>query len=164
MAGVTPTIILLIPTLMSLGCQTLRVTRGAEAVPEWVTNSPRMEGRLCAVGTSEPTFYPEDAKRYAAENARKELARALQVDIKSLMVDVMTGRGNDVDEATVIQVLSSATEAVLRESEVAEYWYDEEGINPFGRKRLTYALACMPRRAAEEVAPRLKTSQAGDGN
>lgn len=136
------------------GCASTRI---ADGVPEWVTSSQKRDGMLCAVGASEPTFYVEDAKSYAAENARKELARILSVDIKSIMIDIATGRGSSVDEATVMQVSSWTTSAVLRESHIIEYWYDEKGIANPRAKGMTYALGCVPADfAAREIAHNLK--------
>lgn len=125
----------------------------ADKPPSWVLTPPKPEGKLCAVGASEPAYFKEDGKEYAAENARKQLALAYSVSIKSIMVDVATGRGHDVDEAGVMEVSSWVTDAVLKESEIVAYWYDKNGIASFKRKGITYALACMPfQSAGKEVS------------
>jgi len=93
---------------------------------------------------SEPTFYSDDARGYAAESARKELARTLNMSIRNIMVDISTDRGSDVDEATVTRVSSWTADAVLHESTIKEFWLDSNGTASSGIKNITYALACMP--------------------
>tara|TARA_B100000315_G_scaffold213335_2_gene211226 strand:- start:5413 stop:5901 length:489 start_codon:yes stop_codon:yes gene_type:complete len=127
-----------------IGCQTGGYLKLADTAPEWVKKTPQKEGQLCAVGASEPTFYKDDAKEYAAENARKELARSLNLEIKNIIVDIATEKGSSMDEGTFMEVSSWATSVVLRESRIIEYWYNEEGVVSHGRKGITYALACMP--------------------
>ena len=126
-----------------VSCKTTGDVKVSDTVPQWATSAPKKDGMLCAVGTSEPTFYMEDAKLYAAENARKELARSLNLKIKNIMIDITTERGSQVDEGTLMEVSSWTTEVVLRESQIMEYWYDKDGVVS-GRKGFTYALACIP--------------------
>lgn len=131
--------------------------RPDKVVPDWVQKVPREKDRICAVGASEPTYFREDAKKYAAENARSELARSLHVDINSIMVDITTERGGDIAEGSIIEASSWASEAVLKESEISSYWYDEEGTASFKKKGITYALACMPlKNTAQEISEKLK--------
>lgn len=113
-------------------------------IPGWVTGSIQKGGRLCAVGISEPTFYSDDAKQNAEDNARKELAKTLSIDIKTIMVEIATEKGSNVDEGTITEVSSWATSAVLNGSEIIEYWHDRKGIAPSKKAGITYALACMP--------------------
>jgi len=113
--------------------------------PDWMAGSPHREGMICAVGSSEPTFFVEDAKKYAAEAARRELARTIRTEIKSIMVDVATERWSNTDQASIMQTTASVTEAVVEHSEIVDYWYDSEGTLSF-RRSVTYALGCMPRK------------------
>lgn len=134
----------LIPVLLLFtACKTASTVKPDEAPPDWVSKSSREKGMVCAVGASEPTFYKEDAKAYAAENARKELARTLNLNVNSIMVDTASERKGRT-EASVTEVSALATSAVLERSEIKEYWYDEAGVASFKRKGITYALACMP--------------------
>jgi len=139
--GVFLTVVL---ALFSAGCGARHGVKTSLPVPSWVLNTPRKSGSLCAVGMSEPTFYSDDAKGYAAENARKELARTLNMSIRNVMVDISTDRGSYVDEATVASVSSWTAKAVLHESTIKEYWFDSNGAASSGIKNITYALACMP--------------------
>lgn len=158
------TFLLLSCVLFLNSCMPTHNKKPDETVPDWVRRVPRERGRLCAVGASEPTYFREDAKNYAAENARNELARSLHVDIKSIMVDISSEKGGDIAEGSVIEASAWASEAVLKESEITSYWYDEEGIASFKKKGITYALACMPlKNTAQEVSKRLNEDEGGLG-
>lgn len=122
------------------GCVSSGNVKKSAAPPDWLMKPPREKGRLCAAGASEPTYFAEDAKEVAAENARKELARTIMVSVNSIMVDESGSRhSSSVSESSAI-----ATSAVLEKSEIVDYWRDEGGTASFGRKGVTYALACMP--------------------
>lgn len=110
-------------------------------VPVWVNRTPRMEGNVCAVGAVDPTYFRQDGRVSAAESARNELARTIQVKITSVMYDEQDNRGTYVDQAIVSEVIGSVSEGVIAGAEVLEYWYDEYGS--VSRKGMTYALACM---------------------
>ena len=128
-----------------IGCQIIgKVKNASDSAPRWVMKTPQEEGKLCAVGVSEPTFYWEDAKKYAADNSRKELARSLRLEINNILIDVVTEKGSTMDEGSIMQVSSWATSAVLKKSVIVDYWFDEEGTASHGRKGIVYALACLP--------------------
>lgn len=150
---------LIFSLIFLFSCQTTGDIKGTKTPPDWITKEPKIEDMICAVGTSEPTFYIEDAKRYAGENARKELARNLSIEINTIMVDIMSDKGGSVDEATVTQVSSWATSAVIENSKIMGYWYDAEGgVSP--KKNITYALCCMPRRFnKDDLQGRLKSGR-----
>lgn len=134
---------LLLSFVFLCGCRTIADTRAV--APDWVTSAPRIENMICAVGTSDPTFFPEDAKQYAAENARKELARVLNIEIKTIMVDIASDKGGSVDEATVTEVSSWASFAVVENSQIMGCWHDATG-SVSQKKNITYALCCMPKK------------------
>jgi hypothetical protein len=138
-------ILLIVSITCVFGCQTTEKVKIKDRPPDWVIRTPNIKGMICSVGMSGPTYYESDAKLYAAENARKELARTLSIEIKTIMIDIATERGNSIDEATVMQVSSWATSAVVENSTIIEYWHDAEGIVS-QRKDVTYALGCMPRK------------------
>lgn len=124
-------------------CQTAEV-KPSGPPPDWVVRTPKMQGMICAVGTSGPTYYKEDAQLNAAENARVELARTISVSIKNIMVEMTTDKGSYFDDATVSEVSSWATTAAVENSSIMEYWHDAEG--QVSKKDFTYALGCMPRK------------------
>jgi hypothetical protein len=110
-------------------------------VPEWVNRTPRMPGNVCAVGAVDPTYFRQDGRVQAAESARTELARTIQVKITSVMYDEQDNRGTYVDQSIVSEVIGTVSEGVIAGAEVLEYWFDEYGN--VSRKGMTYALACM---------------------
>lgn len=142
-------ILSIIIVLYAPGCQTAQKqpVKAAPAIniPDWIRSEPKIEGMICAIGSSGPTYYKDDAKEYAAENARKELAKTLQIKIDSFLIDYSNEKGTTIDEATVAQITSTATSAVVENSKVIDYWYDEEGIAVKGKK-FSFALCCMPRK------------------
>lgn len=114
----------------------------AVVVPPWVDRVPDAHGKLCALGAAEPTFFKEDGKIYAAENARTQLAATLQTQVQSIMIDVQKSAGpGSIDQSYVTQVGTFASDAVVQGAQVLSYWYDDTGVR--GRSNATYALACM---------------------
>jgi hypothetical protein len=112
-------------------------------VPAWVDKVPDVKGKICALGTAEPTFFREDGKIYAAENARTQLAATLSIKVESVMIDIQSTNSSEnyVDQQYVTQAQSFATDAVVQGAQVISYWYDDTGTR--GRKNATYALACL---------------------
>lgn len=123
--------------------------------PEWVMRLPRKKGDVCAVGAVDPTYFRQDGLKFAAESARAELAKAIQVKVSSVMLDYQSTSGDSVDQATVEQVVGSVSDGVLSGAEIMESWYDEDGA--VSRKGMTYALACMRTdQSVAELAEKLK--------
>lgn len=130
-------------------------------VPAWVLKTPRRSGSVCATGAVDPTYYRQDGRVFAAESARNELARTLEVRVTSVMYDEQTTSGSFVDQAFVSQVAGSLSEVVLSGAEVSEYWFDEHG--QVSRKGMTYALACMQRDSSvAELVERMKSAATSD--
>lgn len=124
-------------------------------VPEWVFRIPRKTGQVCATGAVDPTFYRQDGRTNAAEAARGELARTIQVKVTAVMYDEQTTRGSFVDQAIVTETIGTISEAVIAGAEVVSYWFDATGA--VSRSGMTYALACMRTdQSVEELAARLK--------
>ena len=110
-------------------------------VPDWVQATPTRKGRVCAVGAVDPTFYRQDGLVYAAEAARNELARSIQVHIYSVMYDVETERGGSTQQHIVSEVVTAVHDGVLSGAEIMGTWFD--GAGAVSRQGMTYALACM---------------------
>lgn len=124
-------------------------------VPEWVNRVPRKDGQICATGAVDPTFYRQDGRTSAAETARAELARTVQVKVTAVMYDEQTTSGSYVDQAIVTEVIGSISEGVISGAEVLSYWFDEYGA--VSRRGMTYALACMQiNQSVAELADKLK--------
>jgi len=120
-----------------------------------VETLPREAGYIYAVGQWPRTFYAEDAKDRAIERARSELARTIQVQVKSIVADWMSSsqsifspQGMKSDYTEVVS--SSVSDAVLRGSEVISFWTDKDGI--VGNPATVYVLVRMPRNAAVQSA------------
>lgn len=109
--------------------------------PAWVKKMPHESGYVCAVGAVSPTFYRDDGLELAAEKARSELARNIEVHIWSYMKDVDSTRGGYAKELVTSEVESAVTDGVIAGAEVRSTWYDEHGA--VSRVGMTYALACM---------------------
>lgn len=124
-------------------------------VPEWVFRIPRKPGQICATGAVDPTFYRQDGRVNAAEAARGELARTIQVKVTAVMYDEQTTSGSYVDQAIVTETIGTISEAVIAGAEVVSYWFDATGA--VSRSGMTYALACMRTdQSVAELAARLK--------
>ncbi len=158
-------ILCLASAVLLSGCQSAGTVRSADTPPDWVLKIPQVEGMICSVGMSDPTFYEEDAKINSAEIARRELAKTLSIEIRSIMIDIATERGGSVDEGTVMQVSSWATNAVVRNAKIIEYWQDSDGAVS-QKKNSAYALGCMPRKfEMDNLKTELVRSQKkGDAN
>ncbi len=146
-------------------CQTTGEIKTRVSPPDWVMKVPEIKGMICSIGMSDPTFYEEDAKINSVEIARKELAKTLSMEIKTIMIDIASARGNSLDEATVTQVSSWASNAVIQDAEILEYWLDTEGIVS-QKKNSAYALGCMPRKfnKNELSAELINSGRSGDVN
>ncbi len=157
-------IILLIASLVFVfGCQTVGDIKTESKPPDWVLKTPDMEGRICSVGMSDPTFFEEDAKINAAEIARKELAKTLSIDINTIMIDFASGKGDSVDTANVMQISSWASSAVVQNAEVLEYWCDTKGLVS-EKKNSTYALSCMPKKLDKDALKEKLTNASQSSN
>lgn len=107
--------------------------------PNWVMNPPTSADALYALGISGPTFYPEDAVKYAAENGRAELGRNISSNVTSALLAVATNEGTTVDTAYATQVTHDYSEGLVENSQVVATWIDRSGSYS-GVSGTTYAL------------------------
>ncbi|MCB9645307.1 MAG: LPP20 family lipoprotein [Deltaproteobacteria bacterium] len=130
-------------------------------VPDWVYQIPKMAGKVCATGAVDPTFYRQDGRVNAAEAARNELARSIQVHISSIMYDTETSRGGSVQNYIVSEVVTAVNEGVLAGAEILSYWFD--GTGAVSRTGMTYALACMDiNQSVSDLADKLEAAYPGE--
>lgn len=114
----------------------------APSVPQWVMDTPRASGSVYAVGIVGKTYFPEDGRLSAADEARKELARSVSSRVASVLLHVEETRGTTfLAEAGVVSATSLATDVVLSKSQIQDYWTDVGGL--FGQPGSTYALAVI---------------------
>lgn len=127
----------------------------AGEVPDWVYKLPSKSGHLCATGAVDPTYFRQDGRVYAAEAARNELARSIEVKINSVMYDVETSRGGSVRQHIVSEVVTAVQDGVVAGAEVLAYWFDAVGA--VSKAGMTYALACIDtNKPVEQLANRLR--------
>lgn len=112
-----------------------------DPVPEWIRRTPSPPGEICAVGSVDRTFFAQDARRRAAEAARVELAKTVEVRVKSVMYDYQSTRGGWVRSSDVVAVVESVAEGVLHGAEVRAVWRDDRGAHL--APGMTHALACL---------------------
>jgi hypothetical protein len=141
--------LIMVGCIVLVSCQTTKESRVTAPTPAWVSGEQQIKGMICAVGMSGPTYYKDEARGYALDDARAELARTLSVDIETIMVEITSGKGSRIDEATITQMSSWASAVVLENSEAQGYWYDSDGVVT-GRKNITFAYVCMPRKFDRE--------------
>ncbi|OLD08008.1 MAG: hypothetical protein AUI90_08080 [Deltaproteobacteria bacterium 13_1_40CM_3_69_14] len=94
------------------------------AVPAWVERVPESgNGKLVAVGYSQPSFWPQDAINAAADDARGKLALALASHVEVLGLDAATGAA--IGSGAIIN--KEATDVVMQNSHLEATWTDENG-------------------------------------
>lgn len=126
--------------VLLLGCRTAPASRPEASPPGWLTQLPREQKAMYAVGVSGPTYYPEDAVRYAQEDGRIQLAHALASKVTAITVAITSEQGSYADNAGVVEsATGDYTEAVVELSEVVATWVDRSGRYS-GRAGTAYAL------------------------
>ena len=151
--------------LLSLGCgKTIIVKKAPPSAPDpcadlsrhpapsWVTKLPSDKSYFYALGVSGSTYKPEDAPRYAGENAMNNLMKSFGVEIKRVSLRIVGGTGaRDVDEAWEIIQKNESSAELLKSmgAELLETWRDTCGTASLGRgqKGMGYGLARMSRKA-----------------
>lgn len=139
------TFIIVIAVLSLRGCAGNRPLKNdPQFPPDWVIDIPVEAGKLYAVGSCGRTYYRDDAWRNAADNARGELAKNLQARIQNAFLAVQSTDGaNWALNESVVEATSSATDVVMKESQIVSIWYDGNGTLPDGEPGATYALAVL---------------------
>jgi hypothetical protein len=93
------------------------------AIPAWVRDVPGSgEGKLVAVGYSQPSFWLQDAIDAAVNDARGKLALALASHVEVVGIDSATATANR--GATINK---EAADVVMRNSRIEATWVDENG-------------------------------------
>lgn len=113
-----------------------------EQPPVWIAKVPTSNSELCAVGLSGPTYYQEDARTYSKASAMTELARALEVTVKSQMTIRTSGDSRESDTA-IQEIAGFTSEVVLKQSYVREQWVQPGGDSRYGGKGSVYTLICV---------------------
>lgn len=112
--------------------------------PAWLDHPPVSKDELCAIGVSGPSYYPEDAVSNSKAMALVELARGLEVKIKSKLRVRQEGDSMGRSAISVSEVSDFTTEKVVRLAQVRAQWVNAGGYQARGKKGAVYTLACMP--------------------
>ena len=134
-----------------VGCISVHRSVKPGEVPEWINRLPQTKGKLYAVGISGPTYFIEDGKMNAAENARKELAKALSVRVQALSLTLQQNKDKRENEISSVTVSSWATDVVVLHSQILELWIDEEAKVPNSQPGTVYALAVIDFKMAQDA-------------
>jgi hypothetical protein len=113
----------------------------AEQHPTWISTLPESKKDICAIGVSGPTYYAEDARMNSRATAMTELARAVEVTVKSQMT--MLTSGDTTSSDTVIRETAGFnSEVVLKAAQVREQWVTTGENEQYGPKGTVYTLVC----------------------
>lgn len=137
------TLILLVGfVLIGCGGGERSVSPGPKA-PEWVNNPPTAVDAIYAVGAANVGANPVLARNKAADAARQELGRIIQVKVKSLLDNFMqehqefvNNQGTITSEEFTRSVSRSVSQATLAGSQIVEFYYDKDS-------KIYYALAVL---------------------
>jgi len=106
---------------------------------------------MYAVGISGPTYFVEDAKIYAAENARRELAKALSTQVQALSLSLRREHTFKEAEVSMLTVSSWVTDVVVLNSQIVELWLDLKAEVPNSQPSSVYALAVIDLSAVQKA-------------
>jgi len=112
-------------------------------VPRWLNTMPASTQELCAIGVSGPTYYPEDARARSQASAMTELARTIEVRVKTDMVLRSEGDGRGV-ETRLDETAGFGSDVVLKQAQVREQWVQRSKDSLVGEPGTVYTLVCMP--------------------
>ncbi len=132
---------------LGAGTESVPADAGLKAPPppEWVLTgkTPERTGEICAIGVAGPTFFKTDAKKIAAEEARCELSRTLQVKIASNTLDIQINESGRKDTQTIFEVSSYLNDIIMEGSRIIEIWYDKSGQGFIKKPNCTYVVTCI---------------------
>ncbi len=137
------TLILLVAFVL-IGCGGgERVAVPGPKAPEWVNTPPTAVDAIYAVGAANVGANPVLARNKAADAARQELGRIIQVKVKSLLDNFMqehqefvNNQGTITSEEFTRSVSRSVSQATLAGSQIVELYYDRDN-------KIYYALAVL---------------------
>ncbi len=137
---------LLFSWLMSTGCGG---GSGLEASPSdpppaWLTDLPNESGKLCAMGVSGPTYYPEDSIVNSKTQALSELGRSLRSQVKSKLLVQERGGSTDYSDVEIEDEVDLSSNEILKLAEVKSRWINSGGYPGHGTKGTVYTLICTP--------------------
>jgi len=117
----------------------------ARSGPQWLDRLPGSTNRIYATGYSGPTYHPEDAQRYASENAIDNLAASLRAHVQAYTLLVESASGLSVDQfaQTLDDPDAAFRELVRKNAKMEATWVDREGSRPGDPPGAVWALASI---------------------
>src|SRR5712664_979098 len=127
------------------GAEPASALRGPRSGPAWLDRLPGSATRIYAAGYSGPTYHPEDAARYAGENAVENLAASLRARVQAYTLLVENASGLSVDQfAQTLEDPDEAFRAIVRKNaKIEATWVDAEGARPGDPPGAVWALASI---------------------
>ncbi len=114
----------------SKGTTTQNMNEALADAPEWVRGDCRdtFKGQavLCGVGAVSGVSSPSLARNTAMSRGRTEIARYLQIDVKSVLSDYQAAKGGVVEQQIEDQSIQIA-EMTLSGTRMAKYWVGKDG-------------------------------------
>lgn len=93
----------------------------SEEFPRWINQLPESDSELCAIGVSGPTFCAGDARTKSISMSKTELARTLEVKIKSQIL-LRSEKDNRSFSTRINETASFASDVVLKKAQVRDQW------------------------------------------
>ena len=117
----------------------------ARSGPQWLDRLPGSSTRIYATGYSGPTYHPEDAQRYASENAIDNLAASLRAHVQAYTLLVESASGISVDQfaQTLDDPDAAFRELVRKNAKMEATWVDRDGLRPGDPPGAVWALASI---------------------
>lgn len=112
-------------------------------VPGWLSAMPSSSQEICAIGISGPTYYQEDARARSQASAMTELARAVEVRVKTDLVLRSEGDSRSL-ETRLDETAGFGSDVVLKQAQVREQWVQRNKAHAAGEPGTVYTLVCMP--------------------
>ena len=112
--------------------------------PSWLDRLPGSQAKVFAIGYSGPTFRPEDATRYAGDNAVDNLAASLRAHVQAYTLLVENASGLSLDEFSRTEDPDEAFKEIVRKgAKVEATWVDADGMRPGDPPGAVWALASI---------------------
>lgn len=111
----------------------------SKRVPKWINKTGKQPGdRLCAVGFSQPMFFPEKTFDAVVEDVRSQLAIVVETLVSTYYEELTTAKYQAIESMTV-----ASTTAMSEGVVVTHFWYDAKGRGPVKQERSTYGWGCV---------------------
>ncbi len=137
---------LMVGWLVSTGCGGGAAIESArdDPPPAWLMNISQEKNKLCAMGVSGPTYYPEDAIVNSKTQALSELGRSLRSQVKSQMLIQEHGGSANYADVEIEDAVALSSDEILELAEVKSRWINSGGYPARGTTGTVYTLICTP--------------------